>query len=214
MFLVAGEFINTSIIISFLHVPLSETIILIIGFVGAAILVYLEEFREKLFEKKSFFWWIKTDKTIEVQLSPADKALTELAITPYTELNLIAIANYHGTLKDLERFFPVECIREGKDSFHVWYRGTGGVAELIYDTKGKRKYGILHRIGLPGREDTGLRIGQSFEEVRKTDPDGEYFFTENRSCTKKSCHYTRDGYMITIAYDSADVICGITEKRL
>ena len=59
LFLIAGEFINMDTIIYILHLPLSEQELIMIGVVDLIILVYLDEYREKLFGEKSFWWWIR-----------------------------------------------------------------------------------------------------------------------------------------------------------
>ncbi len=61
-----------------------------------------------------------------------------------------------------------------------------------------------------------LKTGQSLDDVREIDPDGEYLFLETgRNDTPKvSSHYTKDGYFITVEYDDANVIISINEERI
>ena len=58
--------------------------------------------------------------------------------------------------------------------------------------------------------------GQSLDEVRAIDPNGEYLFlyTGRNDAPKVSSHYTKDGYLITIEYDVSNVITSINEELI
>ena len=72
--------------------------------------------------------------------------------------------------------------------------------------------GNIHRTTLFKSDFDRVAVGQSLDEVRAFDPNGEYIFLYTGSGTPRvSSHYTKDGYCITIEYDVSNTIISINK---
>ena len=58
-----------------------------------------------------------------------------------------------------------------------------------------------------------LEEGQSLESVQGIDPNGKYLFlyTGRNDVPRRSLHFTKEGYLITIEYNDSNVI---TSKKM
>ena len=134
----------------------------------------------------------KEGNGMSVEISPSDKSLIDLAGTSYDDRQLSEIIGFNGLLNELNAQYPIECIRANNDIYRVSYLGKGCVAVVLFDSSGKKLLGNVYRTPLTRHDFDGLRTGQSLEDVRKIDPDGDYLFlfTGRNDIPKVSYHYT------------------------
>ena len=153
---------------------------------------------------------------MSVEISPSDKSLIDLASTSYDDRQLSEIIGFNGLLNELNAQYPIECIRANNDIYRVSYLGKGCVAVVLFDSSGKKLLGNVYRTPLTRHDFDGLRTGQSLEDVRKIDPDGDYLFlfTGRNDIPKVSYHYTKDGYLFTIEYNESNIIISTVEEMI
>ena len=144
----------------------------------------------------------------DVKPSPENKTLPGLAATVYTDEQLADIARFEGTLNELNKKFPVECLRELEDGYRASYLGKNSVAVIYFDEKGNKLSGSKFKTLKLKSDFDALTEGQAIDDVQKLAPDGNYLFlySGRNDLPKISSHYTADGYLISIEYeyDKAD----------
>ena len=88
--------------------------------------------------------------------------------------------------------------------------------QYLFDDSGTKLLGNIYSVQLSKSDFDGLTKGQSIEEVKTIDPNGEYLFlyTGRNDTPKVSSHYTKDGYLITIEYDDFNTIISINEELI
>lgn len=123
------------------------------------------------------------------------------------------------TLDELNKIYPIEFAKKniiaGDLHFNVAYITSSGYIILYYDESGNYIYGkdIITEKLL--KDFDVLNIGDSINDVENIDENGDFLFlyTGYSGVPKISQHYTIDGYMVTIHYNSSNVITKI-ENRL
>ncbi len=124
------------------------------------------------------------------------------------------------TLDELNKIYPIEFVKkytnEDELYFDVAYITSNGYIILHYDGSGNYVFGedaIAERIL---NEFDALSIGDSIDDVKKIDENGKFTFlyTGRVDLPKISYHYTVDGYMVMIHYDSSCVITKIENKLI
>ena len=158
----------------------------------------------------------KGGNNLKIETSPSEKSLVDLASEIYDEAQLLQLAKFNGSMNELNTEHPIECLREDNGTYRVSYLGDGSVAVLLFDSSGDKLFGKTYSAQLLKADFDRLVKGQSLDEVRTIDPDGEYLFlyTGRNDTPKVSSHYTKDGYLITIEYDVSNVIISINEKLI
>ena len=158
----------------------------------------------------------KDEGNLNVQVSPPDKSLIDLSTKTYEESQLAEIAEFRGSMTELNAKHPIECLRENHDYYRVSYLGKDRVAVLVFDRTGRKLMGNVYNLRKQKSDFVGLKNGQTLDDVKKIDPDGEYSFlyTGRNDSPKESSHYTKDGYLITIKYDVTNNIIGIDEELI
>ena len=158
----------------------------------------------------------KEDNGLKVEISPSDKSLVDLASKIYNETELLELASFSGSMNELNTKYPVECLREDDGMYRVSYLGERGIAVLLFDDSGNKISGKIYGAQSVKLDFNGLIKGQSLDEVMVIDPDGEYLFlyTGRSDTPKVSSHYTKDGYLITIEYDTSNAITSISERLI
>ena len=153
---------------------------------------------------------------LNIEISPMDKSLIELASKKYDETELLELTRFNGSLNELNNIFPIECLREDNGMYRVSYLGDGSVAIFFFDSSGNKILGNTYSTQLFKSDFDCLVKGKSLDDVRVVDPEGDYsFLYSGRNDTPKvSCHYTKDGYLITIEYDVSNTIVSITEELI
>ena len=158
----------------------------------------------------------KGGNDLKIETSPSDKSLIDLASKIYDEPQLLELAKFNGSIDELNTQYPIECLREDNGTYRVAYLGIGSIAVLLFDNYGNRYWGNIYDTQLLKSDFEVLTKGQLLEEVRKIDPNGEFLFlyTGRNDTPKVSSHYTKDGYLITIEYDSSNNIISINEELI
>lgn len=151
-----------------------------------------------------------------IEISPPDKSIVELVSKKYDETELLEISEFDGSLNGLSIKYPIECLRRDNGMYRASYLGNGSVAILVYDSSGNKILGNIYSMQLLKTDFNGLKKGQSLDEVIAIDPDGVYLFlyTGRNDIPRKSSHYTKDGYLITVEYDVSNVIISINEELI
>ena len=158
----------------------------------------------------------KGGSNLKIEISPPDKSLINLASKVYDEQQLLELAKFHGLLNELNAKYPIECLREDSGTYRASYLGDESIAVILFDDSGTKLLGNIYSVQLSKSDFDGLTKGQSIEEVKTIDPNGEYLFlyTGRNDTPKVSSHYTKDGYLITIEYDDFNTIISINEELI
>ncbi len=86
----------------------------------------------------------KGKSDLKIEMSPPDKSLTDLASVVHDETKLSEIANFKGSLNELNMKYPVECLREDGGMYRVSYLGDESVVIFLFDGSGNRLFGSTH----------------------------------------------------------------------
>ncbi len=158
----------------------------------------------------------KGGSDLNIEISPPDKSLVDLASKIYEETELLELMKFSGSLNELNIKYPIECLREDNGMYRVSYLGDESVVIFLFDGSGNRLFASTYSTQLLKSDFDKLVKGQSLDKVRAIDPNGEYLFlyTGRNDTPKVSSHYTKDGYLITIEYDVSNVITSINEKLI
>ena len=156
----------------------------------------------------------KGGSDLNIAISPPDKSLVDLASKVYEKTELLELTRFDGSLNELNIKYPIECLRADNGMYRVSYLGVENIAVFLFDNLGNRFSGSIYRTQLLKSDFEGLIKGQSLNEVKAIDPNGEYLFlyTGRNDTPKISSHYTKDGYLITIEYDASNVITSINKE--
>ena len=158
----------------------------------------------------------KGGSDLNIEISPPDKSLVDLASKIYDETELLGLTKFNGSLNEFNIKYPIECLREDNGMYRVSYLGDGIIAIFLFDGSGNRVLGSTYNTQLLKSDFDGLVKGRSLDEVRAIDPNGEYLFlyTGRNDTPKVSSQYTKDGYLITIEYDVSNVIISMNEELI
>lgn len=158
----------------------------------------------------------KGGSDLNIEISPPDKSLVDLASKTYDEAELLELMKFDGLLNELNVKYPIECLREDNGMYRVSYLGDESVVIFLFDGSGNKLFGRTYSTQLLKSDFDKLLKGQSLDEVRAIDPNGEYLFlyTGRNDTPKESLHYTKDGYLITIQYDASCSIISINEELI
>ena len=158
----------------------------------------------------------KGGSNLNIEISPPDKSLVDLASKIYKKTELSELMEFNGSLNELNNKYPIECLREDNGMYRVSYLGDASVAIFLFDGYGKKVFGRTYTTQLLKSDFDRLVKGQPLDRVRAIDPNGEYLFlyTGRNDTPKVSSHYTKDGYLITIEYDDSNVVTSMNEKLI
>ena len=153
---------------------------------------------------------------MDVKTSTSDKNLIELVSRIYDESQLNDIVRFNGNINELNDIYPTECLRRVGEYYRASYLGNDSVAIIIFDNSGKKLIGKIVSTQCLKADFEELEKGKSLDEVKNIDPKGEYLFlyTGRNDTPRKSSHYTKDGYLITIEYDVSFNIISKTEELI
>jgi len=157
---------------------------------------------------------VRGENDLRNKLSPWNKSLIDLASQMYNETKLWEIANFHGSIHELNSNYSIECLRETNHMYRASFLGNEAVAVLLFDGSGNKIWGNVYHTQLLASDFDIVKKGHLLNEVRTLDPKGEYLFlyTGKNDTPKTSSHYTKDGYLITIEYDASNVITNIHKE--
>lgn len=158
----------------------------------------------------------KGGSDLKIETSPSDKSLIDLTSKIYDEPQLSELIKFNGLIDELNDQYPIECLREDNGIYRVAYLGDGSIAVLLFDNSGNKFWGNIYNTQLLKSDFEGLTKGKPLEEVRRIDPNGEFLFlyTGRNNTPKVSSHYTKDGYLITIEYDTSNSILSKNEELI
>ena len=158
----------------------------------------------------------KGGSDLKIEISPSDKSLIDLVSKIYDEPQLLEISKFNGSIDELNAQYPIECLREDNGMYRVSYLGNGSIVIFLFDGSGNRLSVSTYSIQLLKSAFDELAKGQPLDEVREIDPNGEYLFlyTGRNDTPKVSSHYTKDGYLITIEYDTSNNVININEELI
>lgn len=158
----------------------------------------------------------KGGSVMNVEISPPDKSLIDLASKIYDKTELLELTKFNGSLNELNIKYPVECLRKDNGMYRASYLGDGSIAIFLFDGSGNRILSNTYSIQLLKSDFDKLAKDQSLDEVRAVDPTSEYLFlySGRNDIPKVSSHYTKDGYLITIEYDVSNVIISINTELI
>lgn len=141
--------------------------------------------------------------------------MIDLTSRIYEDSQLLEIVKFSGAINELDAQYPIECLRVSSEIYRVAYLGAEKVAILLFDDSGNKLFGNIYSAQRLKSDFSRLEKGQSLQDAQKIDPQAEYLFlyTGRNDTSKTSSHYTKDGYLITIEYDSSNTIVRIDEVR-
>ena len=155
------------------------------------------------------------EERITVEITPSDANIMEIATEIYDADILQKIANYRGNLTELQATYPVECLRMYGNLYRVSYRGEESVVVLLFSASGKCLFGQVYPAVTRKSDFNGL-IAKTIAEVQVMDPAGIYpfLYTGRNDTPRMSSHATKDGYWITVEYDTNLVVVRIIEELI
>ena len=159
----------------------------------------------------------KGENDLKIEISSSNKSLIDLASKTYDESTLLKLVNFDGTINELNAQYPIECLRQYDGIYRASYLGDDCVAIFIFnDITSNEYFSKVYHLQLLKSNFDELVIGQTLDEVIEIDPNGEYLFLySGRNDTPQvSTHYTKDGYLITIEYDTSNTIISINEDLI
>ena len=157
----------------------------------------------------------KEGNDLKVTLASSDATVTDLVSKTYSDSELLTIAQFQGTMKELNVEYPMECVREMNGIYRVSYLGQSKIATIIFDEKGNILIGNVYDTVKRNSDFEDLLIGQSLDEVKKFDPNGGYLFLyTGKNNPRISTHYTLDGYLISIEYDDKNRVIDIKRELI
>ena len=66
---------------------------------------------------------VKGGSDLNIEISPSDKSIVDLASKIYDETELLDITKFNGSLNELSIKYPIECLRKVNGMFRVSYLG-------------------------------------------------------------------------------------------
>lgn len=144
--------------------------------------------------------------------TPVDKNIYDVTTTFYTDSELKRIVSFFGSFDELDKYYPIECLRICGSFFRVSYLGKDNqLVCLFFSATGNRIIGELHKMYLTKTAFSSISAGDTLLKIKQIDPEGEYpFLHSGRNDTpKESYHYTTDGYLFTFRYNENNVVYDI-----
>ena len=159
---------------------------------------------------------VKGESELKEKICLPNKNIIELVSKKYSNSQLLTIAQLEVTMDELNKQYPIECLRKIGNAYRVSYLGNDSVAVIYFDSSDNKIFGRVYSLNLTKADFKELAIGQLLENVQKIDPQGEYLFlyTGSNDAPKISTHYTRDGYLITVEYDEENTILSVTTSLI
>lgn len=158
----------------------------------------------------------KGERELKEKICSPDINITELVSKKYSNSQLLTIAQLEVTMDELNKQYPIECLRKIGNSYRVSYLGNDSVAVIYFDNSENKILGRVYNLYLTKADFNELATGQLLETVQKIDSQGEYLFlyTGSNDAPKTSTHYTKDGYLITVEYDERNTILSVTTSLI
>ncbi len=146
----------------------------------------------------------KEGNDMGINISQKNENIINLISTVYDDDTLKEIISIDGKIKDINKKYPIECIRKFSKIYRISYLGIEKVAILLFDYDGNKLFGKIYDTKKLKSDFSELKNGDSLKDVQNIDPNGEYLFlfTGRNDASRVSYHYARDGFVIMIEYDN------------
>ena len=166
-----------------------------------------------------------TTSTFLVEETERKTSSKHLDIAFYSDEELNTIASFEGKSDELETLYLpthssiVNCTPSGQMSNivgfrHLVYYGKNKVLVASYHFQDRTKASAeYYPVQFPKTYFDSISIGNTMEDVKKLDPEGEYIETEAYHSNYASYHYTADGFVINILYRQNKEILKISVER-
>lgn len=148
----------------------------------------------------------------QLKVALSDQNICDLVTKKYSSDELTDIFQLDVSMYELDQQYPIECLKKEGEYYTASYLGNNTIATITFNGSGQRIFGWIYDMSLSKEDFSQIVIGQSFEDVKKFDPKGDYttFYTGVLVSPRVSNHYTKDGYLIRICYDDEAIITDIT----
>ncbi len=160
----------------------------------------------------------KGESKMQFQVSPDNLTAFELIKTIYSDEQLSDIYQLNEGLDGLNEHYPIECLRynEITDSYYATFLSPEKLVYLGFQSDGKMWMKDMAHISPSKAYFDKLDIGQSLDDVQKLDPEANYYFlkTGRTDAPTTSTHYTEDGWIIVIEYNTQYCISTIRAEQL
>lgn len=152
----------------------------------------------------------KYETDIFHDISDSSENIIDVVTETYSDRDMFdKIDTEKYSLKELNELYSIEFIRKYKradDSYvdNVVYMTSYGYIILYYDKSGNYEFGKDVIVEKSLKDFYVLNTGYSVDNMQKFDKNGNFSFlyTGYTGTPKISTHYTTDGYMVTVHYDS------------
>lgn len=153
----------------------------------------------------------KEDNKMNIEIS-SSQTIIELTTKLYSNSELLKIIDYDGSINELNKEYPIECIRKIGNNYRISYQGNDCFAIIFYNNLNDKISSDIYKTLLTKDDFEKLDIGQSLNNVQNLDPNGKYLFlfTGRNDTPRVSTHCTNDGYFITIEYSKDNIILNKT----
>lgn len=146
-----------------------------------------------------------------IKVSDENVNILDVVTTKYDDATLDEIVSFTGTMNQLNEKYAVEFCKIYGDFNRVAYLGDGRICFICFDKDGAEQFSSCYSFTNTNSYYDDLKIGDSLDDVMKMDPDADYLFLYSGvGAPRVSCHYTIDGYVVSISYDSNNIITDIT----
>ena len=157
-----------------------------------------------------------SESAININFSPENENIVDLTTYIYSHAELVEISQFPGGIIDINKVYPIECIRKIDNMVRLAYKGDGYIAILMYEGDGTKIMGRVYSCVVMKSAFDSLEVGSTIDDVRNVDIYGNYTFlyTGRDDVPRISTHYTTDGYLVTISYDEHNFISSITTSLI
>lgn len=137
--------------------------------------------------------------------------ITEQIARLYSDAELTNIYSFKGSLEELDQKYPVECLRETEETKRAIYLGNHSIVFVYFDLNGNQSsVSKMHELRHTSDAFKKIHIGDTLTDVMEFDPNGEYLFLYTGvQLPHASSHFTTDGYLVVISYDSSNTVTSV-----
>lgn len=141
---------------------------------------------------------------------------TDLAKSPYTDEQLLEIAGFTGSIKEITNSYKTNYIKKTANVHFVVFRGESKILLLTFDSSGNKVLESFHNMTVAKSAFDMISVGSKLSDVQMIDPEGEYLFlyTGRNDVPKVSTHYTTDGFLVSITYDVDNTVLKIESEPM
>ena len=159
---------------------------------------------------------IQDAPNIAWETSPMDANVNSLITTAYSESDLQKICEFEGNIHAYNEAYPIVCIRGFPETYRAAYIGESCVAVIWFDGAGQKLLARMFEQNHPVSDYLEIESAEDLETVRNLYPEGDYLFLfmGRNDVPRTSVHYTTDGYIVYISYDSENKVEEISTELI